>query len=117
MPQFWVIGRIEDDNADGAGGRESAGVRRESIGPFEDYEDAKKAWAERAREAARQSRFGKSRFPGGRHARRPSDHAAEAQASAGNASAAHASGAGHSGPRTRYRIERIDPDEPPLCTD
>ncbi len=105
MPQFWVIGRIEDDSADGAGGRETAGVRRESIGPFADYDDAKKAWAERAREAARQSRFGKSRFPGGRHLGRP-------------VVAAHASEAGHSGQRrARYRIERIDPDEPPLCTD
>ncbi len=104
MPQFWVIGRIEDDNAGGVGGRESAGVRRESIGPFADYDDAKKAWAERAREAARQTRFGKSRFPDGRPLGRP-------------AAAAHASAAGHSSPRARYRIERIDPDEPPLCTD
>lgn len=103
MPQFWVIGRIEDDEADGAGGRESAGARRESIGPFAEYDDAKKAWAERAREAARQSRFGKSRFPGGRPLGRPAGR--------------HASLARHAEPRARYRIERIDPDEPPLCTD
>ncbi len=107
MPQFWVIGRIEDDDSGGVGGRESAGVRRESIGPFADYGDAKKAWAERAREAARQSRFGKSRFPGGRPLGRPSGHPLGRHASAGHAS----------GPRARYRIERIDPDEPPLCTD
>lgn len=108
MPQFWVIGSIEDDNADGAGGRESAGVRRESIGPFADYDDAKKAWAERAREAARQSRFGKSRFPSDRPLGRPLNRP----------SGRHGVGAQHcSEQRARYRIERIDPDEPPLCTD
>ena len=108
MPQFWVIGRIEDDDSGGVGGRESAGVRRESIGPFADYGDAKKAWAERAREAARQSRFGNSRFPSGRPLGRPLGRPA---------AAAHASAAGHPRPRAHYRIERIDPDEPPLCTD
>ncbi len=111
MPQFWVIGRIEDDQADGAGGRESTGVRRESIGPFAEYDDAKKAWAERARETARQSRFGKSRVPGGRVG---SGLAGRSPAGSGDADA---SAAGHPQPRARYRIERIDPDEPPLCTD
>jgi hypothetical protein len=91
MTQFWVVGRDpragrdapksggagRDAPKSGGAGRDapkSGGAGREAIGPFNDYDAAREAWAERC---------------------------GAAPASAGK----------------QYRIERIDPDEPPLCTD
>ncbi len=81
MTQFWVVGRDPRAGAatptGGGAGRDapkSGGAGREAIGPFNDYDAAREAWAERCGAAAVSS--GK-----------------------------------------QYRIERVDPDEPPLCTD
>ena len=70
MGMFWVVGGEYEDThfQDTVGGNE------EWIGPFSDYESARKVWA--------------------KHAWQTVDHCT-----------------------TRYRIERIDPDEAPPCTD
>lgn len=78
MTQFWVVGRDSRAGAatptGGGGDALKSGGDREAIGPFNDYDAAREAWAERR---------------------------GTATATAGK----------------QYRIERIDPDEPPLCTD
>lgn len=70
MGLFWVVGGAYKDT----GFREAVGEREDWIGPFPDYESARKEWA--------------------RHAWRSVDDCA-----------------------VRYRIECIDPDEAPPCTD
>lgn len=70
MQQYWVVGGEYLDTRF----HSSVHGHEKWIGPFDDYEKAKKEWA--------------------RHAWNTVDDA-----------------------HTRYRIERIDPEEPPRCTD
>lgn len=70
MQQFWVVGGEYLDTRF----HNAVHGQEKWIGPFEDYEEAKREWA--------------------RHAWNTVDDA-----------------------HTRYRIERIDPEEPPRCTD
>jgi len=70
MAQFWVVGGEYKDTHF----VEVLGPGEEWVGPFADYESARKEWAKRAW---------------------------------GTVDEAH----------TRYRIERIDPELPPPCTD
>ncbi len=70
MAQYWVVGgKITDAHF-----QEALDENEEWIGPFVDYEVAKREWAKRAGTAIVDS-------------------------------------------ETHYRIERIDPDAPPACTD
>lgn len=70
MLQFWVVGGEYTDTHF----HDSLGPGEEWIGPFQEYEEAKKAWAKKAWQSVDEC-------------------------------------------YVRYRIERIDPEAPPPCTD
>jgi len=70
MRQFWVVGTEYEDTHF----QETVNGHEEWIGPFGDYESARKEWA--------------------KHTWQTVDQAT-----------------------VRYRIECIDPEQPPLCTD
>jgi len=70
MGHFWVVGTEYEDTHF----QETVGSNEEWIGPFRDYESARKEWAKHAWQTADQA-------------------------------------------TVRYRIECIDQEQPPLCTD